>query len=102
MILFNTTFCINRTDEQNFMQWVRTIYLPTATRQRFSEIKTLRVESPEPETATFAVQFVAPTAGHGEQWRREHLPALTAEAAARFGLSAERLLHFSTAMEIID
>ncbi len=103
MTLLNTTFCISPADREKFHSWVTEILIPAiGETPDAADIKYLKINQGDDNTMAFAVQFVNADEDSAMRWRDTEIPRLTAIAGASpYGLSAERLLHFTTLMEIL-
>lgn len=102
MVLLNTTFCIAPADHRIFRDWVDRVYIPEITRLENHECKLLRIDAPAEDSLSFAVQFVLEDSETAGKWLQTTQPSLISRSFSKeFGLSPERLLHFSTIMEIL-
>lgn len=100
MILINTTYCVAPVDEHRFLQWATSEYPAAVEKADGSDLMFLRVPSHEPSVVTFAVQFRVSSDEEASRWQTA-LPGFIAGALAGFGLGGDRLLHFTTLMEVI-
>lgn len=103
MILLNTTFCISPADTDNFRRWIDKVYLPEVKSIEDSDHKFLKVGSTADDCLSFAVQFTLGDESDAQIWIDKILNRLVAKAyTGEYNLSPDRLLHFSTIMEILD
>ena len=79
MILLNTTFVLHAPLEEEFLAWVKGVYLP--------------------DTESIAVQLPAADAEAASRWLDTTAAQLHSSLQARWG---ERMMFFTTALEVID
>lgn len=101
MILINTTYCVAPADGHLFQHWASSEYRAAVEKAGGADLLLLRVPSPDPSVATFAVQFKVGSPEEAARWEAESLPELIAGALSGFGLGGDRLLHFTTMMDIL-
>lgn len=100
MILLNTTFHVHRSVDVAFRQWVREKYLPAAERAGVSQepiVSRILAES-EDGGISYAVQFKALSLEVARRWHDSEAHALKESLHRLYG---ERVLHFTTYMEIV-
>ena len=100
-VLLNTTFVVHTSIEPDFLNWVRTVYIPSVKASGiFSEPRVARVLTRiEPDTDSIAVQMVAADYTAAEKWHDETAALLKDDLMARWNNLA---MHFTTYMEIIE
>ena len=100
MALLNTTFHVHKSVDALFVKWVKEIYLPVAMdsglfkNPLFSRIMT----QIDPDATSYAVQLQARSLSDAEAWHDDTAAKLKEALAREVG---ERVLHFSTYMQII-
>lgn len=100
MILLNTTFHVHRSIDNLFVEWVKQIYIPTAQSAGLSNVLFSRIlTNTDPEGTSYAVQLHATDKDKATFWHDTDAARLKEELATRWG---ERVLYFTTYMEIID
>lgn len=98
MIILNTTFHTHVSVSEEFLKWVRTDYVASARESGLLErpvIARLLLEV-EPDTASYAVQFSAPTKEVAVEWHDGAGAALRDRLVKRFGMN---VVFFTTYME---
>lgn len=101
MYIFNTTYHIDNSVKEEFIGWLREVYIPTATRRDIlSEPQLCRVVTgEETEGENFSFQFHVYTPDLLETWYAETGADLDSAIREKFG---DRVLGFNTLLEIID
>lgn len=101
MYIFNTTYHIESSVKEPFINWLRKIYIPTATRrEELSEPQLCRVITEEESGGeSFSLQFHVSTPDHLETWYAEIGADLDNAIREKFG---DCVLGFNTLLEIID
>lgn len=99
-ILLNTTFVLHAPLEKEFLEWVRTVYIPSAQAAGvFGEPTVARVLTRiEPDTESIAVQLPAEAMTDAQRWHDETAALLRDDLHARWG---QRLMFFTTYMEVL-
>ena len=87
MILLNTTFVLHAPLEEEFLAWVKEVYLPTAaTSGVFGTPSVSRVLTRiEPDTESIAVQLPAADAEAASRWLDTTAAQLHSSLQARWG-----------------
>lgn len=100
MTLLNTTFHVHKSVDALFIKWVREIYLPIANESGLfsNPLFTRIMMQVDPEATSYAVQLQAHSHSEAEAWHDDAAAKLKDALAREVG---ERVLHFSTYMEII-
>ncbi len=100
-VILNTTFVVHTSVEQDFLNWVRTVYLPAVkASETFAQPRVARVLTRiEPDTESIAIQMEAHDLAAAEKWHDETATLLKDDLCARWKNLA---MHFTTYMEIID
>ncbi|MBD5365467.1 MAG: DUF4286 family protein [Muribaculaceae bacterium] len=98
----NTTFIVERGAIIQFAEWARHVFIEAARSSgRFHDITMARILTEvDPNAVSFAIQMKAPTLAVHDEWHRDVATLLKDDIAARLG--AERVLFFTTDMEVID
>ncbi len=100
MIIYNTTFSVDSASVKEFVEWIRTSYLPMALADRqLSRPQLMRIMAQQEGGATYALQLQAESLGALQRWYQSTGKDLTARMTSRFG---QRIVGFSTMMEKID
>ena len=100
MTLLNTTFHVHSSIDQLFIEWIKQIYIPAAQNAGLSNALFTRIlADTDPEGKSYAIQLHAPTMEHATTWHDNEAAKLKDELALRWG---ERVLHFTTYMEILN
>ena len=101
MALLNTTFHVHKSVDALFIKWVKEIYLPVAMQSgKFSNPLFTRIMMQvDPDATSYAVQLQARSQSEAEAWHDDTAAKLKDALAREVG---ERVLHFTTYMEIID
>lgn len=100
MILLNTTFHVHTSVNDAFIKWIKDTYIPNALESgHFSQPIFSRIMMQvDPEAVSYAVQLQASTHSDAETWHDTEAAQLKEQLAKLWG---ERVLHFTTYMEII-
>lgn len=99
MILLNTSFYIEDTDELSFLKWIRGTYIPAARMAGYDDLKMLRLPQQEESTRGYGVQFCMPSVQEAVSWRDRTLPEIV---EATSPVRAPRVMYFTSIMEIMD
>lgn len=100
MVLLNTTFHVHQSVDVAFHQWLREVYLPTADRSGVSIeplVSRILGES-EDGGVNYAVQFKVASLDIARRWHDTEAQAMKEKLFRQYG---ERVLHFTTYMEIL-
>ena len=97
MIILNTTFYVHESIVDQFRQWIRQEYIPSALNCGLTEptIARLMME-PQEGMSGYAVQFVADTIESASSWHDEEAATLRGGFCGKHG---EKILFFTTYME---
>ncbi len=105
MILFNTTYCVDKPCANSFIDFLRDTYIPEAEKAGlYAPLLTEMRGSGEPnaltgaETRTFALQMRVPSEETFKEFREKTQPKLYAELGKNFGSSAAL---FESALDVI-
>lgn len=92
---------VHQSIEGEFLGWLKSVYLQSAEASgAFTSHCVARVLTRiEPDTESIAIQFRTTDKGRAERWHDETAALLRDDLHARF---ADRLMFFSTPMEVID
>ena len=99
MIIYNVTTQVDPQIEQEWLQWMREIYLSEVFQcGAFEAINLLKIHSDALESLSYAIQYVAASKqilqAYVNQWENAHI----AKEKERFG---EQTLRFQTELEIV-
>ncbi len=99
MILLNTTFYIHPSIENDFLSWMKTVYVPSALLAGLSdpELCLLLVEAGE-DVSGYALHLRAGDLSEAEAWHDGAGGDVRSGFMSRYG---EKALSFSTYMEVI-
>lgn len=104
-MLINTTFAIDSSIRQDFLNWLRCSFVPRAVERGATSVVSSRVigqmlDGPhDDEAEAYACQFQMASRDDAAQWVEYLSASLMPECHAAWG---ERILPFTTFMEIID
>ena len=101
MTLLNTTFHVHKSVDALFIKWVKEIYLPVAMDSGLfkNPLFTRIMTEVDPEATSYAVQLQASSHSDAEAWHHSTAAQLKDALAREVG---ERVLHFTTYMEIMS
>ena len=101
MIVFNTTYHTDNARKEEFIQWLKSTYIPTVLEHgALQEPRLTRIfAEDESEGTSLSLQFNAPDTDTLESWHRECGEALFEEMRKKFN---NQVLGFSTLLEVID
>lgn len=101
MIIYNTTFHVMNEVRADFLNWVRTVYVPQATDNRmlFVPMLTKIIGSEQDGGESYALQFRVQSNETLEAWKQEVGVALTQQLVKRYG---NKVVGFTTLMEKLD
>ena len=101
MILLNTTFHVHTSVNEPFIEWVKATYIPSAMKSGLftAPLFTRIMMQVDPEATSYAVQLQASSHTEAEAWHDSMGTQLKDALAREVG---ERVLHFTTYMEIIE
>lgn len=101
MIIYNTTFLVMDQVRDDFLAWIRTVYVPraTQTRQLVAPMFARVMGSAEDGAESYALQFRAHSAESLQEWKDSIGTALVSDMTRRFG---SNVMGFSTMMDKIE
>ncbi len=101
MIIFNTTYHAYHTRKEEFIGWLKEIYIPTVLQHgALQSLQLTRIfAEDESEGVSLSLQFKTTDTEVLEAWHESCGAALIADMQKRFG---NQVLGFSTLLEIID
>lgn len=100
MIIYNTTFQMADADAAQFLEWLRTAYVPQALASgHLSRPQLARVMASKDEGRSYALQFHVASLAALQQWHRQVGQALQRRLVAEFGT---RVVGFSTMMQVVE
>ncbi len=75
MVLYNTTFAFDPAIEAEFLEWLNSEFIPSATAdgQYFHSPELFRIDAPHPDGAlSYALHMRAPSTSEIELWYEDH------------------------------
>ncbi len=101
MIIFNTTYHADHTRKDEFIGWLKEVYIPTTLQHgSLHEPQLTRIFADnEEEGVSLSLQFKTANSEVLSHWHEACGAALMAELQKRFG---NQVLGFSTLLEVID
>ena len=94
MLVFNTTYLVAKASENDFLAWMKAVYVPAVQKVGLLGAPWLyKVLVSEEEGITYSLQFDAETVADMSKFKKQHLADLEQMLFSRFG---ESVLHFST------
>ncbi len=101
MILLNTTFHVHNSVLNDFIDWVHDTYIKQAIDSQIfsSPILSRILADVDPEGTSFALQLKAENIETAQQWHDNDASKLKDDIFKKWG---ERILHFTTYMEIVE
>lgn len=101
MIIFNTTYHVENIILDDFIQYLKNEFIPTATSDKeFSNPRLTRVMTQEvQEGSSFALQFEITELEKLDDWYDQVGDSLNEDMIARFG---SQVVGFSTLLEVIE
>ncbi len=101
MIIFNTTYHADHARKDEFIGWLREVYIPTTLQHGIlQEPQLTRIFADnEEEGVSLSLQFKTVDSEVLNRWHEECGATLMAEMRERFG---NQVLGFSTLLEMID
>ncbi|MCM1522465.1 MAG: DUF4286 family protein [Muribaculaceae bacterium] len=97
MIIVNTTFYVEQSIEQDFLDWLKERYLSSVSMSSPSVARILGVA--EEGVSAFAVKLHLPTMNEAEAMVERQSVLVNEEIVRTYG---ERVLHFTTFMETVE
>lgn len=100
MIIYNETFILEDTVEQEWLAWIKEVQVPAIMGTGcFASHQILTIMDSPNEGITYCVQFMADTLEEFQKYYREHLFQFQERHQVRFN---ERFVLFTTVMKTID
>lgn len=100
MIIFNTTFHVDSVIEHDFIEWIKSEYIPQALTDGMRNPTFTKIMIGNDEGfSSFALHIAGKDAETIGRWSDNKMSELHSSAYKRWG---ERVLSFSTPMEIIE
>lgn len=100
MIIYNTTFQVSNAGADEFLNWLRTIYVPQAlSGGELSCPQLARVMANRDDGSSYALQFRVESLSVLQRWNRSTGKGLRQRLATLFG---DRVTGFSTMLDVID
>lgn len=101
MIILNTTFVIERSLFEEFVKWLKEVYVPAAMatglfkKSRISQV----VSNDDPRAVSIACELTCESLSEGVRWHDSTATLLRDDMTARWG---EKALFFTTYLKQID
>lgn len=101
MIVFNTTYHADNARKEEFIEWLKAVYIPAVLGHgALQEPRLTRIfAEDESEGTSLSLQFNSPDTDTLQRWHRECGEPLLDDMRERFG---NQVLGFSTLLEVID
>ena len=98
MLLYNETIGIDKDVEQEWLQWMRSVYMPAMMNTgMFSDSKIYRIlHDNDDGTISYSTQYFSPTIEHIQKYLDVHAPILVEEHRHKF---ANKHIVFRTLLE---
>jgi len=102
MYIHNTTFIVERSIVPEFTGWARGVFIKAARESGlFGTVTMARILTQvDPDAVNFAIQMISVSLEKAAAWRDEVAVPLKNDLLA--GLGAQRVMSFSTDMEVIE
>ena len=100
MVVYNITLQLNRSIEQDWLQWQKNEHAPEVLATGcFNEYKMFLLLGEESsETVTYVVQYFAPRIEDYKHYMNEYAPALRKKMIEKWG---DKFIAFRTAMQVV-
>ena len=101
MIIYNTTYHVDLTVEDNFVIWIKEVFIPSVLKQevlknpRFHKI----LSHVEPGQTNYALQWEVDSPATLHKWHMEHASFPATELAKIFD---DKVLSFDTLMRVVE
>ncbi|TFU93695.1 DUF4286 family protein [Barnesiella sp. WM24] len=96
-MVVNTTFHVEESAEAEFIEWIKTEYIPEAQESvKLHSPLFMRILTPMEGGVGYAVQLQAMSKAHVETWIDSEQPRLLSAMARKFG---KKVMFFTTVME---
>lgn len=96
-MVVNTTFHVEQSVEQEFIDWIRSDYISEAvTKALLHTPLFMRILTPMEGGTGYAVQLQAQSKAHVEEWLEAFQPRLLSAMAQKWG---KKVMFFTTVME---
>ena len=100
MLLYNLTLIVEETVSEEFLNWIKQTYIPSAIEPNlFVSNRLLKVVDSPNEGVTFCLQFVAENERDYQDYKNNFAPQLEVALNTKF---ANRFVSYSTLMEFIS
>lgn len=100
MIVYNVTISLDKTVENDWIEWMRSVHIPDVLKSEcFIECRLMRVHGEEEGGVTYACQYVAKSADDFAVYEQLFAPRLQHEHAARY---QGKFAAFRTNLSIIE
>jgi hypothetical protein len=99
MIIYNTTINIENDIKEEWLQWMKTVYVPEVlSTGYFIENMICKVLVNEEHGTTYSVQYTCNSLAEYEEYKRLHAPRMKKQLADKYG---SKLVAFKTLLEIV-
>lgn len=100
MVVYNVTISLDKTVEQDWVEWMRTVHIPDVLKSEcFTECRLMRVHGEEEGGVTYACQYVAKSEDAYNVYQQLFAPKLQHEHATRY---QGKFAAFRTNLTIIE
>lgn len=101
MIVYNVTAGVDKTIEAEWLHWMQTFHIPNVMRTGcFVTHKIYKVLThDDPQSVSFAIQYIANTMDRLQEYFDKHAPALRQEVKDKFG---EKQVSYRTVLEEVN
>ena len=102
MFIYNTTFHVSSGDKDEFISWLKAVYVPEAVSAkvlRNPRLSLIMAHAENDDGISYSLQFEVDTIDALEKWYKEEGTKLLAKFGEKF---QQRVLGFSTIMHCID
>ena len=102
MLIYNTTFNVHQSITDDFIQWIKSQYIPKATQSghlSFPQLALVMARGEGDDALNYSLQFHVQSVDHLEQWYKQVGSLLVAELGDKFG---QKVAGFSTILDKIQ
>ena len=100
MILYNVTVKIEKSVEEEWLEWMKTVHVPDVMNTGlFVRYQICRLLIEEEDGSTYSFQYTCPDMASFERYQGDHAQALQADHTQRY---KDRFVAFRTMMQIVD
>jgi len=100
MILYNVTVKIEKSVEEEWLEWMKTVHIPDVMNTGlFIRYQICRLLIEEEDGSTYSFQYTCADMSSFERYQQEHARVLQADHTRRY---KDRFVAFRTMMEVVD